>query len=124
MFMHLKAICWCVNGVFSLVCFTGVFNWCVFHWSALSEVPCTLRKKEFPSSFFWCFSLSQIGGSSQYLEGPNSTWKDHDRNIFCSDVSQYSYDGPSRYYLVLPGTDYPVKVTESSPKYLTMRYHC
>ena len=38
---------------------------------------------------FWCFILKQIGNSSQFLERPNSTWKDHDRNIE-----------------VLPGTDW------------------
>ena len=48
---------------------------------------------------------NSTGNSSQYLEGPNITWKDHDRNIFCPDGPQDSYHGPSRYYLVLPGTE-------------------
>ena len=52
--------------------------------------------------------LSQIEESIQYLEGPKSAWKDHDRNlgsIWKVNVSpegpQDSYHGPSRYYLVL-----------------------
>ena len=44
-------------------------------------LPYTLRKKVLQSTFFWCFMLSQIGGPFQYLEGPNSTWKDHDGNL-------------------------------------------
>ena len=30
---------------------------------------------------FWYFRLSQIEDSIQYLQGTNSTWKDHDRNL-------------------------------------------
>ena len=41
----------------------------------------TPRKKVLHSTFFWCFRLSQIEHSIQYLEGPNSTWKDHDRSL-------------------------------------------
>ena len=64
----------------------------------------TLRNKVLPSTFFWCISLSQIGDSCQYLEGPNVTWKNHNRNIFCPGGPQYSCCGPSRYHLVLQGT--------------------
>ena len=42
---------------------------------------CTLRKKSTSEHLFWCFRLSQIEDSIEYLEGPNSTWKDHDRNL-------------------------------------------
>ena len=51
----------------------------------------TLRKKVLQSTFFWCSRLSQIEDSIQYLEGPNSTWKDHVRNLGVR--------------LVLPGTE-------------------
>ena len=40
----------------------------------------TLRRIVLPSTF-WCFSLSQIEDSIQYLEGQNGIWKDHDRHI-------------------------------------------
>ena len=39
------------------------------------------EKKSTSKHIFWCFGLSQIEYSIQYLEGPNSTWKDHDRHI-------------------------------------------
>ena len=39
------------------------------------------KKKSTSEHLFWCSRLSQIEDSFQYLEGPNSTWKDHDRNI-------------------------------------------
>ena len=42
---------------------------------------CTLRKKKYFRAPFWCFRLSQIEDSIQYLEGPNGTWKDHERNL-------------------------------------------
>ena len=38
--------------------------------------------------------------SIQYLEEPNTTWKDHDRNLGVQTDKIYSYHGPSRYYLV------------------------
>ena len=41
----------------------------------------TLRRKVLQSTFFWCFRLSQIEDSIQYLEGPNGIWSDHDRHI-------------------------------------------
>ena len=67
--------------------------------------PCTLWEKKYHKAHFWCFRLSQIKDSIQYLEGPNCTWTVHDRNIFCPDGPQDYYHGPSRYYLVLPGTE-------------------
>ena len=39
------------------------------------------KKKGASKHLFCCFRLSQIEDFIQYLEGPNSTWKDHDRNI-------------------------------------------
>ena len=39
------------------------------------------KKKSTSEHLFWCFRLSQIEDSIQYLEGPNSTWKDHDSNL-------------------------------------------
>ena len=41
----------------------------------------TLGKKSTSEHLFWCFRLSQIEDSIQYLVGPNSTWKDHARNL-------------------------------------------
>ena len=41
----------------------------------LQHLSCTLRKKVLPSTYFWCFSLSQIEDSIQNLEGPNGIWK-------------------------------------------------
>ena len=41
----------------------------------------TLLEKSTAEHLFWCFMLSQIEESSQYLEGSTSTWKDHDRTI-------------------------------------------
>ena len=34
------------------------------------------KKKSTSEHLFWCLRLSQIEDSIQYLEGPNSTWKD------------------------------------------------
>ena len=39
------------------------------------------KKKSTSEHHFWCFRLSQIENSIQYLEGPNGIWKDHDRQI-------------------------------------------
>ena len=39
------------------------------------------KKKSISEDLFWCFRLSQIEDSIEYQEGPNSTWKDHDRNL-------------------------------------------
>ena len=49
--------------------------------SKVNYVSHTLRTKVLQSTYFWCLSLAQIEDSIQYLEGPNSTWKDHDRNL-------------------------------------------
>ena len=38
------------------------------------------KKKSTSEHLFWCFRLAQIEDSIQYLEGPNSTWKDHNGN--------------------------------------------
>ena len=77
-----------------------VFDWfcfCVIH---------TLRKKVLPSTYFWCFSLSQTEDSIQYLEGPNGIWKHHDRHIGAKDGPvQYACHSASRYHLVLSGTE-------------------
>ena len=54
------------------------------------------KKKSTSEHLFWCFRLSQIEDSIQYLEGSNSTWKDHDRNIFSP--------------MVLPGTIWSFQV--------------
>ena len=48
----------------------------------ISFIFCIHSKKKSTSEYlFWCFRLSQIEDSIQYMEGPNSTWKDHDRNL-------------------------------------------
>ena len=36
------------------------------------------KKQKYFQALFWCFSLSQVSDPSQYLEGPNSIWKDHE----------------------------------------------
>ena len=70
------------------------------------------KKKSTSEHFFWCFSLSQIEDSIQYLEGPNSP-----------DGPQDSYHGPSRYYLVLPGIEQsPLFVTTWSTKKGALKY--
>ena len=52
----------------------------------------TLSKKGTSKHLFLYFSWPQIGDSSQLLEGPNSTWKDQDRNIWV----QMNKEIPSR----------------------------
>ena len=54
---------------------------------------------------FWCFRLSQIEDSIKYLEGPNSTWKDHDKNLGLGSrrKDNASQDGPNIPIMVLPG---------------------
>ena len=66
--------------------YAGVRQYCdlIYKWWAWGmkwEHWCTLRRKSTSEHLFWCFSLSQIGDSCQYLEGPISTWKHHDRDI-------------------------------------------
>ena len=46
---------------------------------------------------FLCLSLSQIRDVGQYVEGPNSTWKDQNRNIGVQVYKDMA--------IVLPGTD-------------------
>ena len=58
-------------------------SWQVRFFILLSKSKgCTLKKKS--TSFhdlFWCFKLSQIEDSIQYLVEPNGIWKDHERHI-------------------------------------------
>ena len=73
----------------------------------------TLRKKKvLPSTFFWCFVLSQIEDSSQYLEGPNSIWKDCERNIrsICKFLKIFSWTLPRSGIWLIKGLEvYDVK---------------
>ena len=71
-----------------------------------------------PQQEYWSPS-GQISHLCQYLEGPISTWKDNNRNIgvqknadilivvliIPSSGLKYSYCDPSRYWLVLLGTE-------------------
>ena len=68
------------------------------------------EKKSTSEHLFWCFRLSQIEDSIQYLEGPNITWKDHDRNLGVQMDKRCSSHGPSRYYLVLSGNIWSFQV--------------
>ena len=61
------------------------------------------KKKRTSKNHFWCFRLSQIEDSFQYLEGPNSTWKDPDRNL------GIRLD-PKIAIMVLPGTIWSFQV--------------
>ena len=49
-----------------------------------------------PSTFLWCFSLSQIGDSCKHLQGPISTWKDQSRIIGILQEEEYSCSGSSK----------------------------
>ena len=49
-------------------------------WDYVTFAPHS-KKKNTSEHLFWCFRLLQIEDSIQYLEGPNSTWKDHDRHL-------------------------------------------
>ena len=49
------------------------------------------QKQSTPKYLFWCFRLSQIEDTSQYLEGQNSTWKNHDRNIGVQIDKRWSF---------------------------------
>ena len=42
----------------------------------------TLKTKSTSIHLFWCFGLSQIGDSCQFLEGQISTWNDRNMNIW------------------------------------------
>ena len=57
----------------------GDFLWHMCKEHVIHEVHS--KKKSTSEHLFWCFRLSQIEASIEYLEGPNSTWKDHDRNL-------------------------------------------
>ena len=53
-------------------------------WTVLHTLQCDKphsQKKSTSEHLFWCFRMSQIEYSIQYLEEPNSTWKDHDRDL-------------------------------------------
>ena len=62
---------------------------------------CTLSKS---TSYCSTFLLLQFV-TNRDLEGPISTWKDHNRNIGILLHIIYLCCGQSRYWLVLPGTD-------------------
>ena len=70
----------------------------LYHVSS-SPIKCTLRKNSTSEHLFWRFRLSQIEDCIQCLEGPNSTWKDHDRNLGV-------HRDPKIPIMVLPGTQY------------------
>ena len=61
------------------------------------------KKKSTSERLFWCFRLSQIEHFIQYLEGPNSTWKDYDRNL------EVQVD-PKIPIMILPGTIWSFQV--------------
>ena len=61
------------------------------------------KKKSTSGHLFWCSRLSQIEDCIQYLEGPNSTWKDHDRNLGV-------HLDPKIPVMVLPGTIWSFQV--------------
>ena len=64
----------------------------------------TLRTKSPSKHLFWCFSFLQIGDWCQYLEGPISTWKDHNRNVL---ILLY----PNIPIVAFPGTDWSCQVS-------------
>ena len=49
------------------------------------------KKLSTSENLFWCFRLSQIEDFIQCLEGPNSTWKDHDRNLGVHLIQLWPY---------------------------------
>ena len=66
------------NAGWSLAQGTAVPNWPVLASTKIQllSVVNTLKKKSTSERLCWCFRLQQIEDSIQYLEGPNSTWKD------------------------------------------------
>ena len=66
------------------------------------------KNKKYFQVTFWCISLSQIGVSCQYLEGPISTYKDSNTNIGV----QKNKDIPT---MVLSGTDWSFNVLTGVP---------
>ena len=92
-----------LNGILHRLLQTLCANPC---WVMLCNCcGCTLRKKSTSEHLFWCFRLSQIEDSIEYLKGPNSTWKDHDRNLGV----QMDKDIP---IMVLPGTIWSFQVLD------------
>ena len=72
--------------VFILFLFQVSFNmhlmerqWCFR--SPSQQLSVHSKKKSTSEHLFWCIRLSQIEDSIEYMEGPNSNWKDHDRNL-------------------------------------------
>ena len=64
------------------------------------------KKKSTSEHLFWSFRLSQIEDSIQYQAGPNSTWKDHDRNRGVQmDRNVFVQMDPKIPIMVLPGTE-------------------
>ena len=61
------------------------------------------KKKGTSEHLFLWFRLSKIEDSIQYPGGSNSTWKDHDRNIFV-------LMDPKIPIMVLPGTIWSFQV--------------
>ena len=68
------------------------------------------KKKSTSEHLFWCFRMSQIEDSIQYLEGPNSAWKDHDRVQMDSSIIHLDTKIP---VMVLPGTIWSFLVLNS-----------
>ena len=68
-----------------------------FKWSTavINNRAVHTLKKSTSEHLFWCFRLSQIEECIQYLEGPNSAWKDHDRQHYEKKVLA------STFFLVL-----------------------
>ena len=82
-------------------------------WAMQTDI---LRTKSTFKNLFWCFSLSQIEDSSQYLEGPISTWKDHNTSIgifLLLDPIFLSWSNID--IVVLPGTDWSFQVLTRVP---------
>ena len=70
------------------------------------------KKKSTSEHLIWCFRLSQIEDSIQYLEGPNSTWKEHDRNFGVQMDDRDVHLDPKIPIMVLPGTIWSFQGTE------------
>ena len=72
-------------------------------WIRLLDKAVHSKEKSSFRHLFWCLSLSRIGDSIQYLEGPNGTWKDYDRNL------EVQVD-PKIPIMILPGTIWSFQV--------------
>ena len=80
---------------------------CYVHLNLLTWSICMLevihsKKKSTSEDLFCCSRLSQIDDPIEYLEGPNSI---PGRTMTGILGSRRTCHGPSRYYLVLPGTE-------------------